>query len=254
MDDDRPVERCARRPPKASAALDSVAAIIPPVRRRKVSDARPDPRFDHSISKTNPNAAEHHYGFMQELAHADARSAEWRLRCIRRELKRRDHERRVDAGEDDEVSELTSSDDEEEDDVHGAGMSRQDRLDAKVRYGLIPEHVLRREGAQLKAEAMRRKSLAGDAAAKAKAAKVKRETIKKELADVAAGKKARPFFPKRAELKTREAESRFNDIVASTANFGRAAKDENTVARTAQAAVHAAMERKAIRQVRGSNR
>jgi DNA repair photolyase len=252
-DDDRPIETSARKPVKAHAALEAIASVIKPVKRRVTATATNtrDPRFDKMVSKINPNAAEHHYGFMQDLATAELSSARWRFKHIRRELHRRAKEAAArEAGEDDVSSSSgasSSSEEDADDGQHASGLRYQVRQDAKVRYGLLPEHVLRKEGAELKASLAKHKSLAGDAAARARQAKARREHLKREVEAVESGKKSKAFFLKRGDQQRLQAAEHF-DAMGSRDYKGRI--DLGRV----KAAAERYNEKKDVRRVRGTQR
>lgn len=253
-DDDRPIETTARKQPGKLAMLGRISEVIAPVKRRGKSSTV-DPRFDKTISKTNPNALEHQYQFMSELASQDAAQMRWRLRHASRELRRRAREEKIATGEDDVSSdtESTQDDDDTEEALTATGMSHSDRSDQKIRYGLLDDYVLKKTCMELRKAIATQKSMAGDARAKARKAEARRANVKTELAAMRSGTKRGAFFMKRGALKEETARREFDSIAnsASAMPSGKARSGDEARTRTV-AALEKLQERALKRSARGT--
>jgi hypothetical protein len=246
-DDDQLVERSTRKAPSSSAALRDVHAIAKPVHRRR---AAADPRFDKTLSKTNPNASEHQYAFMRDLATTDASRLRWQAKQARKELQRRKREERVAAGESASSSGDEDSGVEDPSYDERTGMSVQERRDEVIRLGLMRDSVLKMHAQTLREETMKIRSVAGDAAAKAKKARARQAVLQREAKAVASGDKQRAYIPKRSEMRAHEARARFQDAIDN--DGAPAPRSDRAAATRAHAAASRLAEKVMKRSARGT--
>jgi hypothetical protein len=150
---------------------------------------RVDPRFDPMFGRADPRHFEQNYKFLREAQEEEEVQRRFRIKCLKCIIRRCELE---EAGED--LDEYDLSDFEQE--VFGEDHQRELR-----EMKLTPPSQLYKELEQLQRASQLYTARTRDISAKDRHASVKKSLLKKEVQAVKAGAKAKPYFPKRAEVK-----------------------------------------------------
>ncbi|CAC9442012.1 conserved hypothetical protein [Leishmania infantum JPCM5] len=205
MNDDGPppVHDAHKRPRRttssrgAKSSTNTASSVTSAVAQRRI-----DPRFDPMFGRADKRMFEQNYGFLREAEEKEEAERRFRIKCLRCVIRRCELE---EAGED--LDEYDLSDYEQE--VFGEDHQRELR-----EMKLTPPQRLYAELEQLQRASQLYVSKTRDASVKDRRSSVKQELLRKEVVAVKAGRKARPYFPKRAEVKramTADTFSRLND-------------------------------------------
>ncbi|KAG5511694.1 hypothetical protein JKF63_07291 [Porcisia hertigi] len=170
---------------RAASGANAPAASVKSARSKR----RIDPRFDPMFGRADTRLFEQNYGFLRESEAKEEAERRFRIKCLKCVLRRCELE---EAGED--LDEYDLSDYEQE--VFGEDHQRELR-----EMKLTPPQRLYTELEQLQRASQLYISKTRDASVKDRQSKVRKELLRKEVAAVKTGTKARPHFPKRAEVK-----------------------------------------------------
>nr|CCM36067.1 hypothetical protein, conserved [Leishmania guyanensis] len=198
-----PAHDAHRRPPRTASLYGPTSSTgATAAAKSAVAQWRIDPRFDPMFGRADKRAFEQHYGFLREAEAKEEEERRFRIKCLRCVIRRCELE---EVGED--LDDYDLSDYEQE--VFGEDHQRELR-----EMKLTPPQRLYAELEQLQRASQLYVSKTRDASVKDRRSSVKKNLLRKEVAAVKAGIKARPYFPKRAEVKratTADTFSRLHD-------------------------------------------
>ncbi|KAG5487536.1 hypothetical protein LSCM1_07493 [Leishmania martiniquensis] len=201
-DDGPPPARDAHKRPRRSAPprgasgdVGKASSVTSTVVQRRV-----DPRFDPMFGRADARMFEQNYGFLREAEAKEEEERRFRIKCLKCIIRRCELE---EAGED--LDEYDLSDHEQE--VFGADHARELR-----EMKLTPPQQLYAELEQLQRASQLYVSKTRDASIKERRSRVRKELLRKEVMAVKSGTKARPYFPKRAEVKRAVAADTFSRL------------------------------------------
>lgn len=205
-DDDRPVERSARkRPPShlqgAGLALPSKPKTI-------------DPRFHSAYGSFQPQHYDQQYKFLQSQREEEQIARYKRIKRLHSMLRRFAVEENLLSGEEDEEFDLS----EQEREVFLDGIDEEDATSVQQALRELallkrtPKAAIQEELQQLKRETTLYLSQVGERKAKSRVAEVKKAAMKAEVKAVKEGKKQKPYFMKRKEVKERIAADTFEKL------------------------------------------
>ncbi|KAK7202095.1 hypothetical protein NESM_000278200 [Novymonas esmeraldas] len=188
-----PAQDAHRRPRRGSShgssAGPSSRVAAQQQQQQQQRPARVDPRFDSMFGRVDARRVEQNYAFLREAEAQEEVQRRLRIRCLKCVLRRSELE---DAGED--LDEYDLSDYERE--VFGEDHQR----DLWQMKRTPPPHLYA-ELEQLQRASQLYTAKTRDATVKDRRSRVKQALMKKEVASVKAGVKAKPYFPKKAEVK-----------------------------------------------------
>lgn len=192
------------------------------VKRPKSVDPRFDPMFGGLADQRH---FEKSYSFLLEQQAEEEQRRRFRIRCLKCVLKRHELDRariaaRSDAaateggGRGKKTSRPTAEEEDEDEDLDAYekeifGDEHQQELRA---LKLTPPQHIYRELDELKRDSQLYISRTKNTVAVSRRDEVKKDLMRKEVQAVKAGTKARPFFPKRAELKRAVLSDRFDRL------------------------------------------
>lgn len=198
-----PREVSARRPPPNHGSL----LDLGPSGATSSSSSKPtprDPRFstlNAAVNKSASVALRQHYSFLSTMRGDEDATRLRRLGNLRREIRRREAEVR---GDDDGGADSEGRNDASECDTVLDGCET-----TTTPVHLLSDRQLVREQATLQQHHVRHQQIIGEHAAKDRKRRAAATLVKREVNDVVAGKKSRPHFPKRQEVKLAAQGARF---------------------------------------------
>ncbi|GET85708.1 hypothetical protein, conserved [Leishmania tarentolae] len=186
-----PAQDAHKRPRRTTSSRAASSSSIGAASSSKSALAqRPvDPRFDPMFGRADKRMFEQNYGFLREAQEKEEAERRFRIKCLKCIIRRCELE---EAGED--LDEYDLSDYEQE--VFGEDHQRELR-----EMKLTPPQQLYAELDQLQRASQLYISKTRDAAVKDRRSGVKAALLRKEVAAVKAGKKSKPYFPRRAEVR-----------------------------------------------------
>lgn len=208
-DDERPIERSARKPPQKKVSNELLAVL--PKKHRAV-----DPRFDPMYGSINEQQFKQNYKFLEDQRQDEQSRRRIKIRRLNTILRRLRAEKEAEANGEEVDGDYNFSEDEEEvflrDIDEGDVASRSEALGELRRMKRTPMHRLERELLEVQRESTLYQSQVGDSKAKSRVADVKKSIMKAEVKAVKEGTKNKPFFLKRGDLKRRVAEDKFEEL------------------------------------------
>ena len=218
-EDDRPIERDARKPPKAPKVKPE--QVKPRIRSL-------DPRFDQIHGDVNPKHVTERYAFIKEIAAKENEERQDRLKKLRaakRRLQNFEGDGEEDAEEDAAIEKKRKvgaksrknidwdysggmGDADEDDDDDGAEL---DSVDQVLNEFEDPDDI-DAELRELQRETSKFKQTVQMDKAQERVRKVKADHMKKELEAVKENQKAKPFFMKKKDLKKEVERTRYEEL------------------------------------------
>ena len=210
-DDDRPIERSARKRPTAHPAIASSSSAS--TKKSKTID----PRFHSAYGSFQAQHYDHRYQFLTEQREQEQQVRYKRIKRLHTMLRRfavEEHNHQEEGGEDDEAYDLS----ETEREVFLDGIDEEDTtsVQAALRELAIlkrtPKAAIQEELQQLKRETTLYRSQVGEQKAKSRVAEVRKAAMKAEVKAVKDGTKQKPYFMKRKDVKEKIAADTFDKL------------------------------------------
>ena len=230
VNDDRPIESSARKPPSRSKLYVGDGQQLP-TRKKSV-----DPRFDPLHGPLNNTEFKQRYKFLEEMEEDEQKNRLRRIKILNTALKRirmehalaakkifhlankKERQAAAAAGEQRdegydlaELEEIVGGLSDDENDAWGDDADAMHQLE-ELRH--LPEHMVRHELEGLKRQSTIFKSKTSNSRALSQKSSVKKDLLKAEIQAVRAGKKSKVFVPKRTELKKRVLEKTYESLQA----------------------------------------